>query len=247
MDTFWKDFGNENSLSQFFDSMPYLVMVLNPNGKAIFVNQAFIENMNISNRENLLNNYNIYKDGCALAVPGMEQFLNDILSGKVSKLENIKTPSDGFMNYTKEGHSVNEFVRQNLTGFPIYDNNKEIIFVVIVSNITMAFKGKSEIVKVQEYLATHWKKEFDIAKLEDIANLSARQLSRTFKNDTGETPFAYYQRLKIEKLKETLDDPNLNVEQAFKACGLEYNGMYARHFKSVVGMSPLEYKKQIKK
>jgi len=239
---FWELFSNNKNISTFFDSLPYLIGVYEPSGKPVYINRAFIKTLNITNKVEFLKNYNVFD--CSQTSLEMTEFLKKLLSGESATFENLKASTSGITKYVKSNIPKNEFIRQSMTGFPVFDKDNNVAYIVVVSNVTVTYSGKNEVVKVLEYLTENWLHEFDMGKLEEIANLSSRQISRVFKEQLGETPFAYYQRLKINKLKEALDNPNLNVEQAFKSCGVQYNGMYARHFKAIVGMSPLEYKKR---
>ena len=111
-------------------------------------------------------------------------------------------------------------------------DNHRLAYVVHVFVTSKLYNGKKEIVKAKEYLDRHWLEEFD-------------HFSRLFKRYTSMTPFSYYQGLKINKLKEQLCDQNLSIGDAFSACGLDYNGNYARVVKEKVGMTPSQYRKTL--
>jgi len=60
------------------------------------------------------------------------------------------------------------------------------------------------------------------------------------------TPYSYYQNLKVNKLKEALCNKNLTVSEAFRVCGVDYNGNFAKIFKALVGVTPSAYRNQVK-
>ena len=91
---------------------------------------------------------------------------------------------------------------------------------------------------------TNWKQKFDIAKIATKANLSADRFARVFKQHTKKTPYEYYKSIKIRRLKEVLQNPNISISKAFEECGLAYNGKYKQFFKEAVGMSPSEYREE---
>ena len=233
MDKFRELLSDVKNMSLFFDSLPYMVGVYEKSGKPIYVNQAFINTLNITDKNKFMDTYNVFE--CSQTAPEIASFLKKLFLGKPATYDSLRTPT--------LGTSKHEFLRQVMTGSPLFDELDNITHVIVVSYASVIYKGKSEVVKVLEYLSENWFHDFDINKIEEVANLSSRQISRVFKEELGKTPFAYYQQLKIDKIKEALDNPDLNVEQAFKSCGVEYSGMYAKYFKSVVGISPLEYKK----
>jgi len=65
-----------------------------------------------------------------------------------------------------------------------------------------------------------------------------------FKQFSGMPPNAYYQKIKVEKIKEKLLDPNLTIAQAFAECGVDSKGTYLRCFKEITGQTPTEYRQK---
>ncbi|MGI6586382.1 MAG: AraC family transcriptional regulator [Gracilibacteraceae bacterium] len=72
-------------------------------------------------------------------------------------------------------------------------------------------------------------------------------MSACLKNTQGKPRTATIKKIKIEKLKEKLRDKNLSISETFAACGVDYNGAFAKIFKEVVWMSPSEYRESIMK
>jgi len=162
----------------------------------------------------------------------------------MARVKDVKMPFNRVSAFTRKDEALDESFRLNITGFPLFNEKKEIAFVMCIAHRTAAYKGKELVIKAKEYINEHWLTEYNAGKIAESVKLSARHLDRLFKQSTGETPFHYYKRIKIDKLKESLVNPNLNVEQAFESCHVDYNGSYAQFFKEAVGMSPLEYKKR---
>lgn len=90
----------------------------------------------------------------------------------------------------------------------------------------------------------HCLEDFNINEVAKAAYHSPTHLTRLFKKHTGTTPYEYYTTCKFIKLQKKLLDLNLSVAQAFSACGLDYNGHFAKIFKEKTGYSPSEYRKQ---
>lgn len=59
------------------------------------------------------------------------------------------------------------------------------------------------------------------------------------------TPYSYYRDIKLEKIKEALNNLDLNISEAFSLCGVDYSGGFARAFKRKMGMTPSEYRKAL--
>ncbi len=82
-------------------------------------------------------------------------------------------------------------------------------------------------------------------KLEDVASmvyLSPAYFSRIFKREKGETFTKYVNRLRIEKSKPLLLQPEMRMSDIAQMMGFEDQSYYTKVFKSVTGVSPLRYK-----
>ena len=127
---------------------------------------------------------------------------------------------------------------------PLWDDD---VFTCTICFFTVKnmYHGRADIIKAQKYIKEHWRDEFDLEKIVRFVGLSKRHFQRIFKEVTGCTPLEYYQDMKIVKIGEKLLDGSLSVEQAFKACGADYNGKtYFNLFKDKNNMTPAEFRKK---
>jgi transcriptional regulator GlxA family with amidase domain len=74
---------------------------------------------------------------------------------------------------------------------------------------------------MQEWLMDNIHEKTSIYHLADIACMSARNLTRVFKKETGITINEYITLLRKEKIKELLKKPDLRRAQIAKECGLK--------------------------
>ena len=139
-----------------------------------------------------------------------------------------------------------EAAYQDITLFPIFDDQQEVAYVVALLVNRRVYRGKEEIERAKEFLENHWLEKFDAAKIAKCANLSKGHFTRLFRKHTGITPHQYYINCRVAKLKEKLLDPNLSVAQAFAACNMDYSGYAAQLFRERVGVSPSVYRKMAK-
>lgn len=235
---------NKEMMFQIFETVPYPVAIFEPDGKAAYMNPALCEHLNIANFDELIEGYNLFNDDHALDVAGLREFAKKIFGGEMARIKDLQMPFGRVSKFTRKTELFNELYRVNMTGFPLLNEKKEIVYIFCIAHRTAAYKGKKEVILAKEYINKHWLKEYNAEKVAETVKLSVRHLDRLFKESTGETPFNYYKRLKIEKIKEALADPNLNIEKAFESCAVDYNGTYAQYFKDTVGISPSEYKKR---
>jgi AraC-like DNA-binding protein/mannose-6-phosphate isomerase-like protein (cupin superfamily) len=83
---------------------------------------------------------------------------------------------------------------------------------------------------------------------EEVANyicLSTKQLSRIIRNHTGFSLARYIQKEKIDYSKKLLIDTKYTIKEIAGILGYSDEFNFSRGFKSVEGMSPLQYRKSV--
>ncbi|AKK74132.1 AraC family transcriptional regulator [Chryseobacterium sp. P1-3] len=100
--------------------------------------------------------------------------------------------------------------------------------------------------KVIEYLHDHYREEFKINELSDIAMLSSRTLERIFKKETGLTLSKYQQMLKIIKSLELLSSDYMTISETAYEVGYKSVQAYTRSFQTVLQFRPSDFIKNIK-
>lgn len=82
--------------------------------------------------------------------------------------------------------------------------------------------------------------------LSDIAaeaHLSVYHFIRVFREATGQTPYRFLTRLRIERARQLLADPGLTVEQIAERCGFSNAGSLSAAFLAHTGTRPSAYRK----
>ncbi|ULQ51941.1 GlxA family transcriptional regulator [Flavihumibacter fluvii] len=75
--------------------------------------------------------------------------------------------------------------------------------------------------EVQDYLIDNLSKENDIESLASLVGMSARNLSRVFKEKTGSTVLEYLTLLRREYAKTMLNNPEYTIEYIAAKCGFK--------------------------
>lgn len=75
--------------------------------------------------------------------------------------------------------------------------------------------------KAQDYLQENIHQKVSLGQLADTTCMSARNLTRTFKKETGITVNEYVTLVRKSMLKEFSKDPNMSRKQMAKQCGLK--------------------------
>ena len=240
MTAFQQAFAHGDMSFQFLDLFPFMVAIFTPDGTLAYLNRAGFEEIHVTDPRRVIGRYNILKDSVILDTLGRRKGIEATFRGVRATEHNLKFPSDHF-NINNE--SVSKVLIQTVSGFPLLDEQRHIAYIALVLVNIQTYEGRVEIVRVLEYMNQNWQEDFNREKLAEIANLSVYHFTRMFKMDQGVTPQNYYKQIKIAKLCEKLLDPNLNITQAFSACGVDAKGRYLQYFKDSVGITPSEYRK----
>ncbi|MEA1981074.1 MAG: AraC family transcriptional regulator [candidate division Zixibacteria bacterium] len=103
-------------------------------------------------------------------------------------------------------------------------------------------KGLLKISSAIDYMEKHFAKNITIAKLSEISKMSETTFRRTFKKITGSAPIDYLIHIRIEKAAEVMrEKPELNVVDICISSGFENCGYFARKFKEIIGVTPIQY------
>ena len=233
---------DEELLVKILEVFPYPIQIARPDGTVILVNESFLKVFRISDKEEFIKKYNMLQDPF-IANLGIDGRVLKAFRGDTVRLYDIKVPVQDIINEYGAGEVCFVSIFQNITSFPVYNDHKQLSCVVSIFITSKQYCGKEEIIKGKEYIESHWQERFDIAAAANASGFSKTQFIRLFKAYTGITPLSYYNDIKIKMLKEKLLDMNLSISQAFFACGLDYNGHYAKIFKVRTGATPSAYRK----
>lgn len=126
-----------------------------------------------------------------------------------------------------------EMDRQNQSAFIIFNGQK---------------MHEDEIVKeAQDYIESKVQEKISIRQLASRFAVSRRQFDRRFLEATGNTPFEYLQRVKIEAAKKLLEVGRKTVSEVMYEVGYSDAGAFRRVFKEVTSLSPVEYRNRYNK
>ena len=226
---------------QILDMLPMPIEIFSPDGLSIFMNRAFMEMINHHDERLIVGKYNLKNDPVCLEIMGQD-LMDRIFRGEACSFSDFPAPIQDVLDRGVIDEKPWKAATMDLFALPLWDGDT---FTCTITFFTVKnmYYGRADIAKAQEYIESHWLKDFDLDKVAGSINLSRRHFTRLFKEVSGDTPLGYYQKIKIKKIQEKLFDGNLNVEQAFAACGVEYRGAYLRLFKEIAGKTPTEFRK----
>ena len=108
-------------------------------------------------------------------------------------------------------------------------------------------KGKGELIdKILKYLENNYEKQLSLQVVANEFQISGTYLSQYFKKCTGTNFVTYIRDIRIEKAKEILKNENINVSEVAQRTGFDTVNTFIRVFKMLTGVTPGEYKNNIK-
>ena len=100
------------------------------------------------------------------------------------------------------------------------------------------------ILKAEKWMRAHLRADIGVQDIASHVAVSARTLVRRFKERTGESPYAYLQRMRLETSKALLAGTHYRIEQIPARVGYQDESAFRRLFKKYVGLSPREYRQR---
>lgn len=106
------------------------------------------------------------------------------------------------------------------------------------------YTEKENVNRAIDFFMEHYNKEYSLADVARMANLSPYHFIKVFKAQTGKTPYDYLVDIKIDKARDMLrNNRNFTVTQICYLCGFNNLSHFTSVFKRRVGVTPSEYRK----
>ena len=107
-------------------------------------------------------------------------------------------------------------------------------------------KDSETIDAVKSYIREHYMEEISMKTLSEIACVSVNYFSAMFKRETGENYKAYLTKVRMEAALKLLQETDCKTYEIGEQVGYNNVRRFVDAFKSIYGVSPLEYKKRLK-
>ncbi len=120
----------------------------------------------------------------------------------------------------------------------------------LVSNQLLVQQANAEppaITQAKRFIQEHQSEDLTLSQVARSANASTFYFCKIFKKATGLHFTKYLARVRIEKAKNLLLNPNLRISEIAYEVGFQSLTHFNRVFKKIVGQSPTEYRKQLPK
>lgn len=119
-------------------------------------------------------------------------------------------------------------------------------FIVYISEyirtINEIYGDRKNIDRAIEYINNNYHKDLNLAIVSNVVSLNYSYFSQLFKEQTGENFVSYLKKLRISRAKDLLMSDEYKIYEIAKKVGYEDSKRFAKIFRSITGVSPVEYR-----
>jgi AraC-like DNA-binding protein len=101
--------------------------------------------------------------------------------------------------------------------------------------------------RARQFIEAHQAEPLSLGRIAQVANISRHYFCKMFKKATGINFTDYLSRVRVEKSKTLLLNPNSRISEAAFACGFQSMTNFNREFKRIVGRSPTQFRESLPK
>lgn len=99
---------------------------------------------------------------------------------------------------------------------------------------------------IESYLKENLDKKLTIANICKAFNYNKTYICTNFKKTTGYSIIEYLNLAKIERAKDMIREDSYSLSEISESLGFSSPGYFSKIFKKITGLSPLEYKRNLK-
>lgn len=120
--------------------------------------------------------------------------------------------------------------------------------LALVSNQLLVRRVNAEpptITKAKQFIDAHQTEEISLTDVARAVNTSTFYFCKMFKKTTGLSFTDYLSRVRVEKAKNLLLNPNLRISEVAFAAGFQSLSHFNRVFRRIAGESPTQYREKL--
>ncbi len=120
----------------------------------------------------------------------------------------------------------------------------------ILSNQLVVRREKDEsanMARARQFIEKHQAEPLSLGRVAQAANISRHYFCKMFKKATGMNFIDYLSRIRVEKSKALLLNPNSRISEAAFASGFRSMTNFNRAFRRIVGRSPTQFRESLPK
>jgi len=104
---------------------------------------------------------------------------------------------------------------------------------------------REKVKEAVEFIDMYFFEELTLMSLSNKFNVESSYFSRIFRQETGENLTIYLARKRMDKAKEYMKDPKINLTEIAFMTGYDDYTYFNRVFRKITGISPREYRNEL--
>jgi AraC family transcriptional regulator len=105
--------------------------------------------------------------------------------------------------------------------------------------------GSARLRRIKELVHAKMEDDLSLDEMAQSIGLSTAHFARMFRKSTGETPYQFVLRQRVERAKAMLRAPDARVLDVAVACGFRTQQHFAQVFREVCGVNPTQYRQDL--
>jgi transcriptional regulator GlxA family with amidase domain len=115
------------------------------------------------------------------------------------------------------------------------------------SHLSAELADRRPLRELQSWIADNLGGDLRVDALAERASMSPRNFARSFRRETGMTPAAYVEELRVERARQLLEQSGEPIESIAVACGFGTPETMRRAFARRVGVAPATYRARFRR
>jgi len=146
-----------------------------------------------------------------------------------------------YQSLHEEGDAI-DYRPQHLTTY-----FEELFISIVKKNIANMMEANPHISKGIKYIHDHYDESISLPQLCDYLNLNMCYFCVLFKSQTAMTFSQYLNKVRINKSKSLLEETDDSIIDISMSVGFNNHNHFSATFKKLTGMTPTNYRNQMKK
>ncbi|NGM83761.1 response regulator [Paenibacillus sp. 7124] len=146
-----------------------------------------------------------------------------------------------------QGKQISFGTAQSYSSFEEFSDFVFRVISHVFDRIQAGLKGSEtfNIIRIKNYIDDNFFTDIHLTMFSEQYFLSKEYLSRLFKERFGFGIYEYVLKVRMDKAKEMLDDPAIQIQQISSKVGFNDNAYFSKAFKKYSGLSPSEYRNRM--
>lgn len=121
-----------------------------------------------------------------------------------------------------------------------------VLITMVFRKMSLALESNFDCVseKLLSYITQHCSEKLTLERVAEMCSYAPSYFCRLFRNYTGETFTSYLKKARIKKAAELIDTTDTKITDIAYQVGYTDKTKFFSHFRELMGVSPLKYKKR---